>query len=524
MAEIIGNRIDHRQHRRHRAEIAGQVDAPPDFAAVGGPLRETVVLVAIDIGVRALETENRLFVIANHEQRALDIAGAIAIEPGPGQRLDDLPLPGVGILRFIDKHMVDALVELVAHPIGRPRCLQQPLRRRDHVVIIDHPEPCLGIDPVRRQPHPDAQMGGGMGGGGIEILFGNNRHHRLAEPDEQRFERRIGLGRAGRDGAFLANGLVLPGQEKAAQPVERGGAVLRTQPAMGFGGRRRRCLAAIAGEGIGQPRHPRRIEARQRRHQRRLCIAVGGQPEAAPQHRLDAFALQSGQRFGMAAEPGDDLRQPALPGSDADRRQIVHERRIMIPRFDGGSQQPPTQQRARPVIKGSKARRHPGLDREAGDQPLRKGMDGLHRQPLRRIEHIGEQPPRLCLHFGRIIGAQRLQVADQFGIAAPRPMRQPAEHPRLHLGRRQLGESQAQDRVRRRALQQQPQHPGRQYLRLAGARRSRHPGMGLGFGGARLFGLQQRETGHRRHRTNTSRFGRSCHSATRARWSKSLQP
>ena len=68
------------------------------------------MLVAIDIGVRALETENRLFVIANHEQRALDIAGAIAIEPGPGQRLDDLPLPGVGILRFIDKHDAATLV------------------------------------------------------------------------------------------------------------------------------------------------------------------------------------------------------------------------------------------------------------------------------------------------------------------------------------------------------------------------------------------------------------------------------
>ena len=172
-------------------------------------MREIVVLVAVDIGVRPLKAENRLFIVTDHEQGALGILRPVAIEPWLGQRLDDLPLPGVGVLRFIDQHVIDALVELVAHPFGGAGGLEQPLCRCDHVVIIDNTQPRLGIHPACCQPNPNAQMAGGMRGDGIEPLFDDNRHHRLAKLAEQRPQRRIGLVGAGRHGAGFADVLVL---------------------------------------------------------------------------------------------------------------------------------------------------------------------------------------------------------------------------------------------------------------------------------------------------------------------------
>src|SRR5215467_2462300 len=68
---------------------------------------------------RALEREDRLLLIADRENRALDETRAGAREEFSREPPDDVPLLRARILRFVDQHMVDALIELVVHP-GRP--------------------------------------------------------------------------------------------------------------------------------------------------------------------------------------------------------------------------------------------------------------------------------------------------------------------------------------------------------------------------------------------------------------------
>ena len=60
---------------------------------------------------------------ANTVRAALD--RALADEELLGQAADHLPLVGVGVLRLVDQHMVDAAVELVEHPGGAVGALQQ---------------------------------------------------------------------------------------------------------------------------------------------------------------------------------------------------------------------------------------------------------------------------------------------------------------------------------------------------------------------------------------------------------------
>src|SRR5581483_11056996 len=64
----------------------------------------------------ALKRKNRLLLVADGKDRALDCARA-----GPGEKLvdqpaDDAPLLRAGVLRLVDQHVIDAEVELVVHP------------------------------------------------------------------------------------------------------------------------------------------------------------------------------------------------------------------------------------------------------------------------------------------------------------------------------------------------------------------------------------------------------------------------
>src|SRR6516165_11055764 len=68
---------------------------------------------------RALEREDRLLLVADGENRAPDEARAGAGEKFAREPPDDVPLLRARVLRFVDQHVVDALIELVVHP-GRP--------------------------------------------------------------------------------------------------------------------------------------------------------------------------------------------------------------------------------------------------------------------------------------------------------------------------------------------------------------------------------------------------------------------
>ena len=73
-------------------------------------------------------------------------ASRIAREKFAGQRVDDRPLVGVGVLRLVDQDMVGALVELVADPFAHPRLLEQPAGPGDQIVEIGDARGALGPD------------------------------------------------------------------------------------------------------------------------------------------------------------------------------------------------------------------------------------------------------------------------------------------------------------------------------------------------------------------------------------------
>src|SRR5262249_9690490 len=80
--------------------------------------------------------EDRLLLVADGENRALDEARAGAREEFAREPPDDVPLLRARVLRFVDQHMVDALIELVVHP-GRPLLAQQRQGLVDQVVVVE---------------------------------------------------------------------------------------------------------------------------------------------------------------------------------------------------------------------------------------------------------------------------------------------------------------------------------------------------------------------------------------------------
>ena len=80
------------------------------------------------------------------------------------------------------------------------------------------------------------------------------------------------------------------------------------------------------------------------------------------------------------------------------------------------------------------------------------------------------------------LSPRRIEVGPEFAVLEPHPSGEPRADAVGHLGRRGLGEGQAQDRFRPRALQQQAQHARGQHLRLAGPRRGRKRRVNGGVG------------------------------------------
>ena len=162
-----------------------------------------------------------------------------------------------------------------------------------------------------------------------------------------------------------------------------------------------------------------------------------------------------------------------------------------------------------------------GFDREAPQQLLAEGVDGLNLQPARRLQRLGEQPPRLRqlgARHGR--GVPRLQIgqrAGQVGVVHHRPGPEPVEQPRLHLRRRRLGVGDAQDLAGLDLLQQQPRHPVDQGRGLARAGVGGDEDRLAGIGGGDLVRVGQDARAH--SASPPSSPPTTCHSQTRARWS-----
>ena len=107
---------------------------------------------------RALEREDRLLLVADREDRALDaVARAVAGRKLRDDVLDDVPLPRAGVLRLVDQDMIDAAVELVMHPAGR-NLVQHRQRLVDQIVIVEQAALVLFAAIVRRGRGRDMQQ------------------------------------------------------------------------------------------------------------------------------------------------------------------------------------------------------------------------------------------------------------------------------------------------------------------------------------------------------------------------------
>ena len=73
------------------------------------------------------------------------------------QMSDDVPLPGAGVLRLVDQHVIDAAVELVMHP-ARGHPVEHRQRLVDQVVIVEQAALLLFAAVVRGGRGRDVQQ------------------------------------------------------------------------------------------------------------------------------------------------------------------------------------------------------------------------------------------------------------------------------------------------------------------------------------------------------------------------------
>src|SRR3546814_6024883 len=88
-------------------------------------------------GVGALETEDRLFRIADGEDRPLALARTLPGEELADQGIRDRPLIGVGALSLVDQLLVDAAVALVLSPGGGSAHTQRGAPQNGNVELQD---------------------------------------------------------------------------------------------------------------------------------------------------------------------------------------------------------------------------------------------------------------------------------------------------------------------------------------------------------------------------------------------------
>ena len=147
--------------------------------------------------IGALEAVNGLLEVADHEQGSHALVGlARPAEKFIDQPVDDLPLRGVGILRLVDKYMVDLTVELVADPLAHAGLLEEAARPVDEVVEIGHARGPFGARVGQREGLPRAQARRDVGGEFRAALNAQELADELREPAGVILVLGLGLGLA----------------------------------------------------------------------------------------------------------------------------------------------------------------------------------------------------------------------------------------------------------------------------------------------------------------------------------------
>ena len=139
------------------------------------------------------------------------------------------------------------------------------------------------------------------------------------------------------------------------------------------------------------------------------------------------------------------------------------------------------------IVEHGKPRRHIGLERKLLQQPRAQRVDGLHLQPARRLQRAGEQ---LARRFAQACaGIRNAGLADrriQRIVIERHPMAQRGEHALRHVGGGGFCKRDAEDLFRRDVVEQQPDHPLHQHMRLARSGIGRNERGRRGIGRARL--------------------------------------
>ena len=141
----------------------------------------------------------------------------------------------------------------------------------------------------------------------------------------------------------------------------------------------------------------------------------------------------------------------------------------------------------RPAFEGLQSRRDPRFGRKGGEQRLREAVNCLDPEATRRVEHAREQPPRVFQKLRSHAFTEVDEVGLEFARLHPHPRREAVADAIGHFRRARLGERQAQDRLRRRTLEEQAINPRGQDVRLAATRRRRKGGARERIGGERLL-------------------------------------
>ncbi len=421
--------------------------------------------------------------------------------------------------------MVDAAVELVEHPGGTRRALQQAPRGHDQVIVVERRAPTLGAgiaagnveaEPQQRQGVLDQRRAGDAVEHSGQPLGLAAQH--AFDPGHRRDR---GLGGEPRQD------LALGGEERLGiSGQKRWPALGRRQP-LGDQGRPRDVLLAALCQRLCGGAQARAIEG---------GVEAGVAPQAVgsvigraahllrqplPHAAQSRFVADARQQPGpFAQKPGHEL------GVFGDRNPVGHRGQCI----DQGGRRIAagqrlhllvlgvTQQRLRlGLVEHLEARRHARLERKALQQRLAEGVDGEDVDAARRVEHAREQAARrdTLRRIGRAVD-ERLDLLVELGLRGERPASELGRQTVAHFGGGRLGEGEAKDALGLDAVQKQARHAIGQHLGLAGAGVGLDPGRVARRRGAPLrVGCQHERIERRAHSSPSPAVD---HSATRSRW------
>ncbi len=490
--------VDRLQDRRSRAERIGERHRIEFQPGIPKPLLQSAAAAIELAGCGTLKRKDRLLLVADRKNRAGDaVAGARARGELGNDVCDDIPLPGAGVLRLVDQHMIDAAIELVMHP-ARGHPIQHLQRLVDQIVIIEQaallllaPVICCRrgrdmqqrLGPIARNDRATAFDQGGEADnfrceqstngrvlGHKAVRYdGSPRRAGVREKhvqiffnlrdigELQRLTQSIRLFLVGFAAGIESCGNLHPARSRQIRPTHNLALdvfdPIIGSDAEGCGNLRHSCVGAA---GSIRPGHE----------------VIAAQARLA-HHILEGDVGSIGHRHGEGA-PGGAV---GIARGFQQHREIGALHHFVLVA----------------IVEHRETRGHVGLERKLLQQPGAERVDGLHLQPARRFQRAGEQ--FASARAQSCIDLRDAGVTDgvvQRGVVERDPVAERGEHPLRHVGGGGLGEGDAQDLFRRHVGEQQPDHALHQHMGLARAGIGRDKRRGGGIGSACLRGANRR--------------------------------